>query len=106
MPAIRAGTKRRFFIFCKMMSRFAVVRHHWMLPRKFILGFGCLCTVLLFTTRALAAAQIENLAVGYSSLAGHHTPMWIAVEDRIGRKYGIDLKAIYAGRLRPQQLLM
>ena len=32
--------------------------------------------------------------------------MWIAVEDRIGRKYGIDLKAIYAGRLRPQQLLM
>jgi len=32
--------------------------------------------------------------------------MWIAVEDRIGRKYGIELKAIYAGRLRPQQLLM
>lgn len=31
--------------------------------------------------------------------------MWIAVEERIGRKYGIDLKAIYAGRLRPQQLL-
>jgi len=54
----------------------------------------------------LAGQQIESLAVGYSSLAGHHTPMWIAVEDRIGRKYGIDLKAIYAGRLRPQQLLM
>jgi len=53
-----------------------------------------------------AGQQIESLAVGYSSLAGHHTPMWIAVEDRIGRKYGIDLKAIYAGRLRPQQLLM
>ena len=54
----------------------------------------------------LAVQQLENLAVGYSSLAGHHTPMWIAVDDRIGRKYGIDLKAIYAGRLRPQQLLM
>ena len=49
---------------------------------------------------------MESLAVGYSSLAGHHTPLWIAVEDRIGRKYGIDLKAIYAGRLRPQQLLV
>src|SRR6185369_1798501 len=56
-------------------------------------------------TSSASAAQLENLAVGYSSLAGHHTPMWIAVEDRIGRKYGIELKAIYAGRLRPQQLL-
>jgi hypothetical protein len=27
------------------------------------------------------------------------------VEDRLGRKYGLDLKAVYAGRVRPQQLL-
>jgi hypothetical protein len=31
--------------------------------------------------------------------------MWIAVDDRIGKKYGIDLKALYAARPRPQQLL-
>ena len=31
---------------------------------------------------------------GYSSFAGHHTPMWIAVEERIGRKYGKVLPAI------------
>jgi NitT/TauT family transport system substrate-binding protein len=61
--------------------------------------------MIALTSPALAAQQLENLAVGYSSLAGHHTPMWIAVEERIGRKYGIDLKAVYAGRLRPQQLL-
>lgn len=60
---------------------------------------------IVSTARAFAAQPFENLAVGYSSLAGHHTPMWIAVEERIGRKYGIELKAIYAGRLRPQQLL-
>ena len=54
---------------------------------------------------AFAGQQLESLAVGYSSFAGHHTPMWIAVDERIGRKYGIDLKAVYAGRLRPQQLL-
>ena len=54
---------------------------------------------------AYAGQQFENLAVGYSSFAGHHTPMWIAVDERIGRKYGIDLKAVYAGRLRPQKLL-
>src|SRR5919199_1199824 len=65
--------------------------------------FG-VCTLIL-SSAAYAAAAPENLAVGYSSMGGHHTPMWLAVEDRIGRKYGIDLKAIYAGRLRPQQLL-
>lgn len=27
------------------------------------------------------------------------------MEDRLGRKYGQDLKAVYAGRVRPQQLL-
>jgi hypothetical protein len=27
-------------------------------------------------------------------------------EDRLGRKHGIDLKVVYAGRMRPQQLLM
>src|ERR1043166_6267206 len=73
---------------------------------KFVLSFGFFSIVIVYAVTAFAAAQIENLAVGYSSLAGHHTPMWIAVEERIGRKYGIDLKDIYAGRLRPQQLLM
>jgi ABC-type nitrate/sulfonate/bicarbonate transport system substrate-binding protein len=77
-----------------------------MLNQKFVLGFGLFCTAIVFASTAPAAIQMENLAVGYSSLAGHHTPMWIAVEERIGRKYGIELKDIYAGRLRPQQLLV
>ena len=33
-------------------------------------------------------------------------PLWIAIEDQLGKKYGLDLKAVYAGRARPQQLLM
>src|SRR5262249_33516115 len=74
--------------------------------QKLILALRIFCTAIVFASAALAAAQIENLAVGYSSLVGHHTPMWIAVEERIGRKYGIELKDIYAGRLRPQQLLV
>jgi ABC-type nitrate/sulfonate/bicarbonate transport system substrate-binding protein len=77
-----------------------------MLNQKLVLGLGLFCTVIVFASTAPAAMQMENLAVGYSSLAGHHTPMWIAVEERIGRKYGIELKDIYAGRLRPQQLLV
>jgi ABC-type nitrate/sulfonate/bicarbonate transport system substrate-binding protein len=77
-----------------------------MFTQKFVLGFGIFYTAILFACAVPAAVQMENLAVGYSSLAGHHTPMWIAVEERIGRKYGIELKDIYAGRLRPQQLLV
>lgn len=73
---------------------------------RLIFGLCFLAGLITSGATSFAGQQIESLAVGYSSLAGHHTPMWIAVEDRIGRKYGIDLKAIYAGRLRPQQLLM
>ena len=77
-----------------------------MIRSKLIFSLCFLAGMIAPASTLLAGQQIESLAVGYSSLAGHHTPMWIAVEDRIGRKYGIDLKAIYAGRLRPQQLLM
>ena len=52
------------------------------------------------------AAQSESLTIGYSSFSGHYVPLWIAIEDQLGKKYGLDLKAVYAGRARPQQLLM
>jgi ABC-type nitrate/sulfonate/bicarbonate transport system substrate-binding protein len=51
------------------------------------------------------AASPEALTVGYSSFSGAYLPLWIAVEEGLGKKYGLDLKAIYAGRIRPQQLL-
>jgi ABC-type nitrate/sulfonate/bicarbonate transport system substrate-binding protein len=53
-----------------------------------------------------AAAAAESFTIGYSSFSGHYVPLWIAVEDRLGTKYGLELKAVYAGRLRPQQLLI
>ncbi len=54
---------------------------------------------------AVFAATSESLTIGYSSFSGAYGPLWIAVEDQLGRKFGLDLKAIYAGRVRPQQLL-
>ena len=60
---------------------------------------------LLFSGRVFAAARLEPLTVGYSNFTGTYGPLWIAVEERVGAKYGLDLKAIYAGRVRPQQLL-
>ncbi len=45
------------------------------------------------------------MTVGYSNITATYAPLWIAVEEHVGVKYGLDLKAIYAGRVRPQQLL-
>jgi NitT/TauT family transport system substrate-binding protein len=61
--------------------------------------------LLLLNSLCFAAASPEVLTVGYSSFSGAYLPLWIAVEEGLGTKYGLDLKAIYAGRIRPQQLL-
>ena len=60
---------------------------------------------LLFGGHALAATRLEPLTVGYSNITATYAPLWLAVEERVGVKHGLDLKAIYAGRVRPQQLL-
>lgn len=61
--------------------------------------------LLLLDSLCFAAASPEALTVGYSSFSGAYLPLWIAVEEGLGKKYGLDLKPIYAGRIRPQQLL-
>jgi len=63
------------------------------------------CASLFGATFCLAAAALEPVTIGYSTFSGAYLPLWIAVEEHLGRKYGLDLKAIYAGRIRPQQLL-
>src|SRR3954453_21965542 len=65
-----------------------------------------LSAMILCGADSYAAVQLESVTVGYSSFSGDYVPLWISVEDRIGKKYGIDLKAVYAGRVRPQQLLI
>ena len=66
----------------------------------FLYGCGA-CAYTIF-----AAAPLESLTIGYSNFAGAYVPLWNAVEGRLGTKYGLDLKAVYAGRIRPQQLLV
>lgn len=60
---------------------------------------------LLPTAIGFAAVPLERLTVAYSNFTGTYAPLWVAVEENLGAKYGLDLKAIYAGRIRPQQLL-
>ena len=55
--------------------------------------------------RCSAAARLEPLTVGYSTFSGAYLPLWVAVEEQLGRKHGLEIKSVYAGRIRPQQLL-
>jgi NitT/TauT family transport system substrate-binding protein len=55
---------------------------------------------------SFAASEPQRLKIIYSSFTGAYAPLWLAVEDRLGRKYGLDFEAVYAGRARPHQLLL
>ena len=67
----------------------------------FLFGYS----FLLSTPLGIAATQFDNITVGYSSFSADYVPLWAAVEEHLGRKYGLELNAVYAGRVRPQQLL-
>ena len=68
-------------------------------------AFSLLLCWISCTSAAFAAAQLDSVTIGFSSFSGFYGPLWLAVEDGVGKKYGLDLKAVYAGRVRPQQLL-
>src|ERR1044071_85538 len=74
--------------------------HRFSLSSTVVIAFA-----LFLGNQVFAAARLEPLTVGYSNVTATYAPLWIAVEEHIGTKYGLDLKAIYAGRVRPQQLL-
>jgi ABC-type nitrate/sulfonate/bicarbonate transport system substrate-binding protein len=43
-----------------------------------------------------AASATNSLTIGYSSFSGAYGPLWVAVEEQLGKKHGLELKAIYA----------
>jgi len=52
-----------------------------------------------------ANLQAETVTVAYSGFSSAFGPIWMTVENQLGKRQGIELKAIYAGRVRPQQFL-
>jgi ABC-type nitrate/sulfonate/bicarbonate transport system substrate-binding protein len=42
---------------------------------------------------AFGAAHFETVTIGFSSFSGFYGPLWLAVEDGLGKKYGLDLRA-------------
>jgi NitT/TauT family transport system substrate-binding protein len=86
-------------------SKPVVASNHTMWQIISMVARSLIVVSLLFSGHVFAAARLEPLTVSYSNFTGTYGPLWIAVEERVGTKYGLDLKAIYAGRVRPQQLL-
>ncbi|HXK27210.1 MAG TPA: ABC transporter substrate-binding protein [Candidatus Binatia bacterium] len=76
-----------------------------MATRNRLVSFCAVIASLMFSSASFAATRLDNLTVAYSSFSGAYGPLWVAVENQLGKKYNLDLKAIYAGRIRPQQLL-
>jgi len=69
------------------------------------LALSLLLAWMGWAAAAFAATQLDSVTIGFSSFSGFYGPLWLAVEDGVGKKYGVDLRAVYAGRVRPQQLL-
>jgi NitT/TauT family transport system substrate-binding protein len=71
-----------------------------------ILFSGFLFCLEFLTFAALSCAAVsQKVKIVYSGFSGGFKPLWIAVEEGLGRKYGLDLESIYAGRTNPGLIL-
>lgn len=50
------------------------------------------CWLWAGASLCFAAAPMDQVTVGYSAFSGPYGPLWLAVEEQLGRKYGLDLK--------------
>lgn len=73
-----------------------------------ISAIGVLAWIVLFSlaTASFGAGEPLKLKIIYSSFTGAYTPLWLAVEEHLGRKYGLEIESVYAGRARPHQFLI
>lgn len=54
-----------------------------------------LVTFFLSIASALAAAPLYHIRVGYTSVGGNRAPIWIAKDENIFSKYGLDVELVY-----------
>src|SRR5215831_8624127 len=73
-----------------------------------ILFFGFLFCMefLAFFSLSCAGSGSQKVKIIYAAISGAYAPFWIAVEEGLGRKYGLDLEAIYAGRTNANLILV
>jgi ABC-type nitrate/sulfonate/bicarbonate transport system substrate-binding protein len=74
--------------------------------RIFVCALCLFVKFFMLAGSAFAAGDLLKLKIVYASFTGAYSPLWIAVEEGLGKKYGLELEAVYSGRVRPHQLLM
>jgi len=73
---------------------------------KFLFSGFLFCVELLaFAALSYAASGSQKVRIGYPAFTGAYAPLWIAVDEGLGRKYGLELEAIYGSRTSPGLLL-
>jgi len=73
---------------------------------KFLVaGFLFCAEILAFAALPWAAGGAEKIKIGYPAFTGAYAPLWIAAQEGLGRKYGLELEVIYGGRTSPGLLL-
>src|SRR5262249_3791516 len=75
------------------------------MKQPFLFFILALWTGFFFAPNA-GAVEAQKLKIIYSSFTGAYVPLWIAIDEQLGRKYGLDIDSVYAGRARPHQLLL
>ena len=69
--------------------------------RKNTLALSFILSWIGWASVALGAAQLDSVTIGFSSFSGYYGPLWLAVDEGLGKKYGLDLRAVYAGESVP-----
>ena len=63
--------------------------------RAFMVLFLNLFLVLLVTPSYLMAASLSRVRVAFSSVSGNTLPLWIALDQGLFRKYGLEVEPVY-----------
>jgi NitT/TauT family transport system substrate-binding protein len=68
-----------------------------MRPAKLLLCYRVwtFLTVLVFSSSVNAASPMFRMHVGYTSVGGKRAPLWIAKDENIFSKYGLDVDLVY-----------
>jgi hypothetical protein len=58
---------------------------------KLLIALWLICGWLAWAPIVFAASQMESVTIGYSSFSGAYGPLWIAVEEQLGKRHGLEL---------------
>ena len=72
--------------------------------KVFVAGI-LLCLEIIYPVLSCATNGAQKVRTAYFAFTGAYAPIWIAAEEGLGRRHGLDLEVIYGGRISPGPLL-